>query len=68
MNTHRHQLVRDGKVHLDVMAAAERRPDLFEPGELLCWDDPHISEQMLRAHLNPDIDAAPAAASYRESQ
>ena len=35
-----------------------QKPALFTPGEELFWDDPHISEQMLAAHLNPDTDQA----------
>ncbi len=34
------------------------KPPLFQPGEKLFWDDPHISKSMLEAHLNPDNDAA----------
>lgn len=34
------------------------KPAPFTPGEPLFWDDPHISEQMLAAHLNPDHDLA----------
>jgi len=34
------------------------KPALFTPGEPLFWADPHISEQMLAAHLDPDIEAA----------
>ena len=33
-------------------------PPLFEPGETLFWDDPHISAQMLAAHLDPNTNAA----------
>ena len=29
-----------------------------EPGEPLFWNDPHISQQMLKAHLDPYTDAA----------
>ena len=36
----------------------QQKPAPFTPGEPLFWDDPHISAQMLKAHLNPDIDAA----------
>jgi SAM-dependent methyltransferase len=36
----------------------QQKPDPFTPGEALFWDDPHISSQMLAAHLNPEIDAA----------
>lgn len=34
------------------------KPPLFEPGESRFWDDPHISQSMLEAHLNPDHDGA----------
>ena len=36
----------------------QQRPTPFTPGEPLFWDDPHISKQMLAAHLNPEIEAA----------
>jgi SAM-dependent methyltransferase len=36
----------------------QQKPGPFTPGEALFWDDPHISSQMLAAHLNPDIEAA----------
>jgi SAM-dependent methyltransferase len=36
----------------------QQKPAPFTPGEALFWDDPHISSQMLAAHLNPEIDAA----------
>lgn len=36
----------------------QEKPALFTPGEPLFWDDPHISSQMLEAHLNPNIEAA----------
>lgn len=42
----------------ECLADSAKKPDLFEPGEPLFWDDPHISESMLKAHLNPDFDGA----------
>ncbi len=36
----------------------QEKPVLFTPGEVLFWDDPHISSQMLKAHLDPDVEAA----------
>lgn len=36
----------------------KERPEPFTPGEALFWDDPHISGQMLAAHLNPQNDQA----------
>jgi 2-polyprenyl-3-methyl-5-hydroxy-6-metoxy-1,4-benzoquinol methylase len=36
----------------------QEKPAPFTRGEALFWDDPHISKQMLEAHLNPNWDAA----------
>ncbi len=36
----------------------QQKPAPFTPGEPLFWNDPHISSQLLVAHLNPDIEAA----------
>jgi len=36
----------------------QEKPAPFTPGEELFWNDPHISKQMLQAHLNPNVDAA----------
>ena len=36
----------------------QQKPAPFTPGEELFWDDPHISSQMLEAHLNPEVEAA----------
>jgi SAM-dependent methyltransferase len=43
---------------LDILQQLSVRPPLFTPGEALFWDDPHISRQMLAAHLDPDTEAA----------
>ncbi len=43
---------------LSKIAQYSAKPPLFEPGETLFWDDPHISRGMLEAHLNPDNDLA----------
>lgn len=40
------------------LISLQNKPELFTPGEPLFWDDPHISSQMLKAHLNPQSDAA----------
>ncbi len=34
------------------------RPKVFERGEPLFWNDPYISAEMLKAHLDPNTDAA----------
>jgi SAM-dependent methyltransferase len=45
-------------IPLDILQQLSVRPPLFAPGEALFWDDPHISRQMLAAHLDPDTEAA----------
>lgn len=45
-------------LNLDLLNRLQEKPAPFTPGEALFWDDPHISTQMLAAHLDPDIDAA----------
>ena len=34
------------------------RPPLFEPGTDAMWSDPHISQQLLQVHLDPNTDLA----------
>jgi SAM-dependent methyltransferase len=46
------------KLNLDFIRSLQEKPAPFTPGELLFWDDPHISAQMLKAHLNPENDLA----------
>lgn len=43
---------------LSQLITLQQRPATFEAGEPLFWNDPHISTQMLLAHLDPTIDAA----------
>jgi len=40
-----------------------KRPTLYERTDAAFWTDPYIARQMLKAHLNPDMDAA----SYRHA-
>ena len=40
------------------LIALQQKPEPFTPGELLFWDDPHISKQMLAAHLDSQTEAA----------
>lgn len=42
----------------ECIADSVKKPDLFQPGEPLFWDDAHISKSMLKAHLNSDVDGA----------
>jgi SAM-dependent methyltransferase len=46
------------KDFLERLITLQQKPEPFAPGEPLFWDDPHISSQMLAAHLDPGNDAA----------
>jgi len=46
------------KKFFDCIADSTKKPDLFQPGEPMFWDDPHISKSMLNAHLDPEFDSA----------
>ncbi len=45
-------------MNLDQLKPFLEKPAPFTPGEPLFWDDPHISAQMLKAHLDPTNDLA----------
>lgn len=55
--SHELWLTRSG-LNLDLLQELQQKPEPFTPGESLFWDDPHISTQMLQAHLNPENDLA----------
>ncbi len=46
------------KFDLASLIALQNKPAPFTPGEPLFWNDPHISAQMLKAHLDPNSDLA----------
>lgn len=45
-------------MNLDRILQLQQKPEPFTPGEPLFWNDPHISAQMLKWHLNPENDVA----------
>lgn len=51
---------KSGQQRLDLaeLLSLPQRPPLWTSGEPLFWNDPHISKQMLKAHLDPGTDAA----------
>ena len=51
-------LLDKGGIDLSMIGRLQLPPAPFTPGEPLFWDDPHISAQMLSAHLNPKHDLA----------
>lgn len=44
-----------------------KRPALWQRSQAPFWDDEHISEMMLDAHLNPNIDAASRKPAFIEA-
>jgi SAM-dependent methyltransferase len=51
-------LIQDHQLDLTALHLLAKKPPLFEPGEEHFWNDPHISRQMLAAHIDPNTDAA----------
>jgi SAM-dependent methyltransferase len=51
-------LILNDKINMQLLLNTEKKPDLYATNEEPFWDDPHISQQMLMAHLNPTWDAA----------
>ena len=43
---------------INLIKQLQKKPEPFTPGEELFWDDPHISTQMLKTHLDPNTDLA----------
>jgi len=48
----------DGTLNFERLANLSKKPPLFALDEPEFWTDPHIAQQMLKAHLDPKIDAA----------
>lgn len=45
-------------VLFECLADSVKKPNLFAKDGTLFWDDPYISQSLLDAHLNPEIDGA----------
>jgi len=45
-------------LNLEKIIEAQNKPELFAAGEPLFWDDPYLSEQLLKVHLDPTVDQA----------
>lgn len=43
---------------IETLQRLQEKPEPFTPGEELFWDDPYISAQMLKTHLDPNLDLA----------
>lgn len=51
-------IIMNGRMNFEVLKKATEKPSLYEASSHKFWDDPHIAKQMLKAHLNPSIEAA----------
>ncbi len=51
-------IIENEKMNFKVLKKATEKPKLYEKSTHKFWNDPHISKQMLVAHLNPTIEAA----------
>ncbi|MFW6304571.1 MAG: class I SAM-dependent methyltransferase [Candidatus Saliniplasma sp.] len=51
-------LLEDGELDFNRLKELSSRPPLFESGDGEIWTDEHISEYLLRAHLDPERDMA----------
>ena len=52
------RIINDNKMNLELLKKSITKPEIFEKSTDKFWDDEYVSEQMLRFHLNPDIEAA----------
>ena len=43
---------------LDELIDLQKQPAVFTAGELEFWTDPYIAKQMLKTHLDPNVDLA----------
>jgi len=51
-------VLKEGQLDLPKLKGLSGKPSLFEPGDGEIWTDEHISEYLLRAHLDPERDMA----------
>lgn len=52
------RIIDNNKLNLHLLKNSITKPEIFAKSTDKFWDDEYISEQMLKFHLNPDIEAA----------
>jgi 2-polyprenyl-3-methyl-5-hydroxy-6-metoxy-1,4-benzoquinol methylase len=52
------QIIEQGKINLQTFKQCIAKPQLYEKGTARFWDDTYISLQMLKLHLNPEVESA----------
>lgn len=51
-------IVKNNKLDLSILKEVIEKPEIYEKSTAKFWDDEHISGQMLRYHLDPEVEAA----------
>ena len=51
-------MLKQNQLNLKALAELSQKPELFAPGQVSFWTDPHISKSLLETHLNPEEDLA----------
>jgi 2-polyprenyl-3-methyl-5-hydroxy-6-metoxy-1,4-benzoquinol methylase len=52
------QIIEHRKINLQTLNQCVAKPQLYEKGTARFWDDTYISLQMLKLHLNPEVESA----------
>ncbi len=52
------KIINNDKINLGLLEKSIAQPQIFEKSTHKFWDDEYVSEQMLKFHLNPDMEAA----------
>ena len=55
------KIINDNKIDMRKLKSVFEKPSLFEKSADKFWNDEHISDQMLRLHLNPEVESASKA-------
>ena len=50
----KNNLTINNRLNIQMLKELLKKPAIYTTGEKKFWDDPHISKQMLKYHLNPD--------------
>lgn len=54
-------------MYSDLLKYLANKPEPYESSDIRFWDDPHISTQMIKAHLDPVTDSASRNHAFMKS-
>lgn len=52
------KIIQNNKIDLRILKSSITKPVIYEKSTAKFWDDEYISQQMLKFHLNPEMEAA----------